>query len=528
MYYECCVCKKTRQDAILHHFPCTEKRLTKWLKCLNRDDLKKASPEQISKLFVCQKHFEKRFITSKSRLIGKAYPTLFTEDEISSGIASLQNTVTQVGASDVASGGLDVSSHATGYHKVRHMKAPKPSRKRLIRKLKDLTPTSRIVYKEYIKAKRQTDFLRRAKRALKFSKDKSFEKLAQNMNPFAKRIMKMQITLCKKKKKGRRFTNEEKLIALSIMKQSPKCYRFLHKIFVLPSRSTLNKMVAKLKVETGISPQVFALIKKEVATWDEKKKMCSVVFDEMSLEAALTYDKNKDSINGFVELNEKKNEFADHALVFMLRGAVYKWQQPVAFYYCQGATSGMQLKSILKDVISAVVECGLKPIAVICDQGSAFQSAIKSLRDDTKRDQILANQEPDDTITISGANLSIIYDPSHLIKGIRNNFLNKDIIIDGEISKWRDIMDVYETDCNHTEARLLHKLNDQHVIPDKIKKMKVKILPLRGENVTKSLQQRPHTYPHLRANNKNAAGWGTAQTTPGDQRGSGTARPPHL
>lgn len=92
MYYECCVCKKTRQDAILHHFPCTEKRLTKWLKCLNRDDLKKASPEQISKLFVCQKHFEKRFITSKSRLIGKAYPTLFTEDEISSGIASLQNT----------------------------------------------------------------------------------------------------------------------------------------------------------------------------------------------------------------------------------------------------------------------------------------------------------------------------------------------------------------------------------------------------------------------------------------------------
>ncbi|CAG9118650.1 unnamed protein product [Plutella xylostella] len=57
---------------------------------------------------------------------------------------------------------------------------------------------------------------------------------------------------------------------------------------------------------------------------------------------------------------------------------------------------------------------------------------------------------------------------------------------------------------------------------------RVKILPLRGENVTKSLQQRPHTYPHLRANNKNAAGWGTAQTTPGDQRGSRTAQPPHL
>ncbi|CAG9129867.1 unnamed protein product [Plutella xylostella] len=103
----------------------------------------------------------------------------------------------------------------------------------------------------------------------------------------------------------------------------------------------------------------------KVAAWDEKKKMWSVVFDKMTFEAALTYDKNKDSINGFVELNEKKNEFADHALVFMLRGAVYKWHLPVTFYYCQGATSGMQLKSILKDVISAVVECGLKPIASV-------------------------------------------------------------------------------------------------------------------------------------------------------------------
>lgn len=71
-------------------------------------------------------------------------------------------------------------------------------------------------------------------------------------------------------------------------------------------------------------------------------------------------------------------------------------------------------------------------------------------------------------------NLHIIYDPPHLIKGLRNNFLNKDIIENGKISKWRDIVDVYETDCNHTEARLLHKLNDQHVIPEKIKKMKVR------------------------------------------------------
>ncbi|KAI8437109.1 hypothetical protein MSG28_010460 [Choristoneura fumiferana] len=200
--------------------------------------------------------------------------------------------------------------------------------------------------------------------------------------------------------------------------------------------------------------------------------MCSVVFDEMSLEPGLTYDKNKDTINGLVELNKKKNDFADHALVFMLRGAVHKWQQPVAFYFCEGATKGAELKNILKDIISAVTGCGLNPIALICDQGSAFQSTLNSLKKDTERDQILRNQVPDGTITMSGVNLQIIYDPPHLIKGLRNNFLNKNIIIEDKVSKWQDIVDVYKADCTHTEARLLHKLNDQHVIPEKIKKMK--------------------------------------------------------
>lgn len=137
-------------------------------------------------------------------------------------------------------------------------------RKRLITRLKDLSPTCQSIYKEYKKSKQQADFHRRAKRALKFNKKMSFEKLTNKMNPYAKMLMRMQINLCTKDKKGRRFSTEEKIISLSIMKQSPKCYRFLQKIFILPSRSTLNKMVAKLNIHTGISLQVFELMKKEV------------------------------------------------------------------------------------------------------------------------------------------------------------------------------------------------------------------------------------------------------------------------
>lgn len=58
---------------------------------------------------------------------------------------------------------------------------------------------------------------------------------------------------------------------------------------------------------------------------------------------------------------------------------------------------------------------------------------------------------------------------------MRNNLLSKDIIFEGKLATWQDIIDVYNTDCNHGESRILHKLTDEHVIPGKIKKMKASL-----------------------------------------------------
>lgn len=115
----------------------------------------------------------------------------------------------------------------------------------------------------------------------------------------------------------------------------------------------------------------------------------------MALEAALTYyyESHKDVITGFVELSEKTSDFADHALVFMLRGVVQKWQQPLVFYFCKGATSGVQLKAIIKNIIVAVGDTGLIPVELICHQGTAFQSALKSLQADTQREQLIAGEK---------------------------------------------------------------------------------------------------------------------------------------
>lgn len=79
----------------------------------------------------------------------------------------------------------------------------------------------------------------------------------------------------------------------------------------------------------------------------------------------------------------------------------------------------------------------------------------------------------DDVIAINGHTLSVIYDPPHLLKGLRNNFLVKNIKFNGTLAKWSDLVEIYKADCNHGQMRLMHKLNDEHIIPEKIKKMKV-------------------------------------------------------
>lgn len=62
--------------------------------------------------------------------------------------------------------------------------------------------------------------------------------------------------------------------------------------------------------------------------------------------------------------------------------------------------------------------------------------------------------------------------------GIRNNLLTKNLIftIDNitNEAKWQHIIDVYKIDSTIENVKMLPRLTDNHVIPEKIFKMKVK------------------------------------------------------
>ncbi|XP_063898859.1 uncharacterized protein LOC135119108 [Helicoverpa armigera] len=61
-----------------------------------------------------------------------------------------------------------------------------------------------------------------------------------------------------KRKKRPAFHIRGKIVALTILKQSPKGYRFLRKIFILPSRQILIKLINMADINAGINKNLMA------------------------------------------------------------------------------------------------------------------------------------------------------------------------------------------------------------------------------------------------------------------------------
>lgn len=72
------------------------------------------------------------------------------------------------------------------------------------------------------------------------------------MSAVASLFMRLQIRETRKMSKGRRFIMNKKILSLSLYKISPKCYRMLSRLFILPSKGTLNNILSSVNISTGM------------------------------------------------------------------------------------------------------------------------------------------------------------------------------------------------------------------------------------------------------------------------------------
>ncbi|CAK1588706.1 unnamed protein product [Parnassius mnemosyne] len=303
----------------------------------------------------------------------------------------------------------------------------------------------------------------------------------ENCSSTAKLLMQLQWREDRKKEKGRRFTLQEKIAALSILKQSPKGYRFLRKIFILPAQQTVIKLIQMSNLMPGINSNIFSQLKTKAESMKPQEKLCIILFDEISLKANITYQERKDKISGLVDNGqERKAEFADHAQVFMVRGLMYNYKQAVSYTFSSSATKGPELAKQIKEVVKGLQEAGLIVVASVCDQGTNNRQALKLLINETRGVYLRKGEEPkENIILINEQEVIPLYDPPHLLKGIRNNLLTKNLEYytkEGIIktAKWSHLQLLYNENPGYKGIKLIPKLTENHVNPEKINKMKVK------------------------------------------------------
>lgn len=138
---------------------------------------------------------------------------------------------------------------------------------------------------------------------------------------------------------------------------------------------------------------------------------------------------------------------------------------------------------IIFKVIREVHKTGLHVVATISDQGRANDGAIGILRNETREYCMKQNMQYRDDfyeVEVDNKRLQIVhlFDVPHLIKCTRNNLVTKNLSFSTNgvqrTAKWQHIMQVYQADSAIPDTKMLPRLTDKHVIPDKIAKMKVK------------------------------------------------------
>lgn len=139
------------------------------------------------------------------------------------------------------------------------------NRRQLTPKCLKLYNATNVLLKKCRRAKSQKCLFKdRLKAAEKLNDNYLTDKCTNKINAATSLFMKLQVRETTKASRGRRFSIDEKMLSLSLYKRSPKCYGMLSKLFTLPSKRTLNKILSTVSIRPGICPLVMSVLKENV------------------------------------------------------------------------------------------------------------------------------------------------------------------------------------------------------------------------------------------------------------------------
>lgn len=197
-----------------------------------------------------------------------------------------------------------------------------------------------------------------------------------------------------------------------------------------------------------------------------RARNCVLMFDEMSIKKCFDWHDSKQLVEGFVDLGHlgRQNLVGTHVLVFMARGLIDNWKQPLAFFVVNNSAGKTNVNIFLDKVLEASFGAGLNVRAVVSDQGSGFQSVCHSKQVTVENPHFKHGNRK----------VFFIFDFPHLIKSVRNNLIEKSLWFNGSEVSWNDIRELYNLEKDKgTRAAL--KLSSKHIHPNSFEKMNCRL-----------------------------------------------------
>lgn len=181
------------------------------------------------------------------------------------------------------------------------------------------------------------------------------------------------------------------------------------------------------------------------------QKLCVLSFDEIKVESIYTYDKSNDQT-----LKPYK-----YVQVAVLRGLFGNWKQPIFYDFdCQ------MTKNKLFEIITYVENAGFPVVAMVSDLGGGNRGLHKELNISVSQTWF-SNPTNDKKIYVFA-------DVPHLIKLLRNHFIDEGFILNGaEISK--DIIENVINLTSTTDLNIAHKISMDSLCVKGAQRQKVKL-----------------------------------------------------
>ena len=211
--------------------------------------------------------------------------------------------------------------------------------------------------------------------------------------------------------KGRRYSIDMLLFAFTLYHKSPACYLQVLNLLCLPSVRLLKALSANLNIGEGnIS---VAYLKRKAQLLAQHKKLVNIQLDETHIKSKISYQNGK--VFGNAENHEQKA--ANRIQCFLISSVLSSNKDVVSLIPVHKMTTD-DLTRMTLDVIKIVTEAGYTIVSILSDNNIVNRKMFIQL---SHTDHLV----PYITNPFNSENkIFMLFDTVHLLKCIRNNWLN--------------------------------------------------------------------------------------------------------